>query len=128
MDTKAGSSYAYVALISKLNRNPDQRKYKRIEIMMTWTSQKIEMYKVQVFNIRGVFGLAHYPEQSGKGNFANYPKPGVDIITKYQHLKSVEIHDTNIKPELPIHLILWASEYAKIKTNLTPRVRSQENQ
>ena len=42
MDTKAGSSYAYVALISKLNRNPDQRKYKRIEIMMTWTSQKIE--------------------------------------------------------------------------------------
>ena len=40
MDTKAGSSYAYVALISKLNRNPDQRKYKITEIMMTWTSQK----------------------------------------------------------------------------------------
>ena len=40
MDTKAGSSYAYVALISKLNRNPDQRKYKIMEIMMTWTSQK----------------------------------------------------------------------------------------
>ena len=74
------------------------------------------------------FWLAHYPEQSGKGNFANYPEPGVDIITKYQHLKSVEIHDTNIKPELPIRLILWAGEYAKIKTNLTPRVGSQENQ
>ena len=40
MDTKAGSSCAYVALISKLNRNPDQRKYKIMEIMMTWTSQK----------------------------------------------------------------------------------------
>ena len=40
MDTKAGSSYAYVALISKLNRNPDQRKYKITEIIMTWTSQK----------------------------------------------------------------------------------------
>ena len=40
MDTKAGSSYAYVALISKLNRNPDQRKYNITEIMMTWTSQK----------------------------------------------------------------------------------------
>lgn len=52
----------------------------------------------------------------------------MDIITKYQHLKSVEIHDTNIKPELPIHLILWASEYAKIKTNLTPGVGSKENQ
>ena len=27
MDTKAGSSYAYVALIGKLNRKPDRREY-----------------------------------------------------------------------------------------------------
>ena len=52
----------------------------------------------------------------------------MDIITKYQHCKGVQIHDTNIKPELPIHVILEASEYAKIKTNLAPRVGSQENQ
>ena len=40
----------------------------------------------------------------------------MDIITKYQHLKGVEIDDTDIKPELPIDLILEASEFAKIKT------------
>jgi len=48
LDMRAGSSYASAPLISKLNRNPDRREYKRIEKMMTWTSQKIEMYKVQV--------------------------------------------------------------------------------
>ena len=46
----------------------------------------------------------------------------VDTIAKYQHLKGVEIDDTDIKPELPIHVILGASEYAKIKTNSAPRV------
>jgi len=46
----------------------------------------------------------------------------VHIITKYKHLKGVEIHDTNIKTKLPTDLILQSSEYAKIKTNLPPRV------
>lgn len=52
----------------------------------------------------------------------------MDIITKYKHLKGEEIHDTNIKPELPIYVILGASKYAKIKRNLAPRVGSQESQ
>ena len=75
MDTKAGSSYAYVALISKMNRNPDQRKYKRIEIMMTWTSQKIETYKVQVFNIRGVLSLPTILSKVEKETLLTIPNP-----------------------------------------------------
>ena len=74
------------------------------------------------------FQLAHLPEQNEQGNLANYPKPGLDIITKYKHLKGVEIDDTDIKPKLPIDLILEASEYAKIKKNLAPSVGSQKNQ
>ena len=35
------------------------------------------MYKVQVSNVKRSFQLAHYPEQSGKGNFANYPAPEI---------------------------------------------------
>ena len=61
-------------------------------------------------------------------NFVNYPEPDVDIISKNQDLKGVEINDTNIKPELPINVIFDASEYVKIKMNLAPRVGSQENQ
>ena len=44
------------------------------------------------------FQLAYYPQQSGQGNFATYPKPGVDIISKYQHFKGVEIDDADINP------------------------------
>ena len=52
----------------------------------------------------------------------------MNIITKYQYLKSMEINDTDSKPELPIHVILGASKYAKFNTNLAPRVGIQENQ
>ena len=36
--------------------------------------------------------------------------------------------NTNIKPKLPILVNLGESEYTKIKSNLAPRVGSQENQ
>ena len=52
----------------------------------------------------------------------------MDIITKYQDLKVVEIDDTDVEHELPIHMKLGASEYAQIKTNLAPRVGNQGNQ
>ncbi len=46
LDTGAGSSYASATLIEQLNRQPDHKVYKKIEMMMSATSQKIEMYKV----------------------------------------------------------------------------------
>ena len=128
LDTRAGSPYASAALISKLNRKPDRRECKRIQ-MITWTSQKIEMYKVQVSNIKGVFSLSTTLSKVDKGTLLTIPNPRyVDTIAKYQHLKGVEIDDTDIDPELPINAILGASEYVKITTNLAPRVGSQENQ
>ena len=62
LDTGAGSSYASATLIERLNRQPDHKEYKKIE-MMTSTSQKIEMYKARISNIKGDFSLpASYPE------------------------------------------------------------------
>ena len=72
LDTRAGSSYASAALISKLNRKPDRREYKRIQ-MITWTSQKIEMYKVQVSNIKGVFNFPPTVSKMDKGTLLTIP-------------------------------------------------------
>ena len=57
LNIEAGSSDASAVLISKRNRKPDRRKYKRIEMMITWTNQKIEMHKVQVSAIERVLSL-----------------------------------------------------------------------
>ena len=53
----------------------------------------------------------------------NNPKYN-DIVERYTHLKGVEMDDNDTKTMLPVHLILGASEFAKIKTMQAPRVGS----
>ena len=67
LDTGAGSSYASATLIEKLNKKPDHKEYKRIKMMMTSTSQKIEMYEVQISNIKGDFSLPTTLSKVDKG-------------------------------------------------------------
>lgn len=76
LDTKTGSSYAYVAFISKMDRHPDQREYKGIKMMMTCTSQRIEMYNVQVSNIKRVFTLPTILSKVEKETLLTIPNMG----------------------------------------------------
>ena len=45
-----------------------------------------------------------------------------DILAEYNHLREVEIDDVDLKKELPVHLILGTSKYARIKTETTPKM------
>ena len=71
----AGRSDASAVLISKLNRNPDRKKYKRIEMMITWKSQKIEMYKVQVSTIEKVLSLPITQRKMDNGTLLTIQNP-----------------------------------------------------
>ena len=44
------------------------------------------------------------------------------IVHNYDHLKGVSMADVAGKPQLPVHFILGASEYARIKTATKPHV------
>ena len=50
-----------------------------------------------------------------------------DILTEYDHLREVEVDDVDLKKELPDHLILGTSEYARIKTETTPKMGNLQN-
>ena len=118
LDTGAGSSYASATLVERLNRKPDHVEYKRIEMMMTSTSQKIEMYKVVISDIKGNFSLPTTLSKVDKGVLLTVPNPRyAEIISKHQHLKDVTMDVMDTKQELPIHVILDASEYARLKTS-----------
>ena len=75
LDTGAGSSYASATLIEKLNKKPHHKEYKRVEMMMTSTSQEIEMYKVQISNINGDFNLPTTLSKVDKGTLFTVPNP-----------------------------------------------------
>ena len=44
------------------------------------------------------------------------------MIETYDHLKGIKMNERDTKPELPIHVILGASDYMKIKRKKCPRV------
>jgi len=75
LDSRDGSSCLSAPLIIELNREPDQREYKRIEMMVTSTTQKIEMYKVKLSNITGVFSLATTLRKVDKATLLTIPNP-----------------------------------------------------
>ena len=62
LDTGAGSSYASATLIDILNRKPDCTEKKRIEMMMVTTSQKIDLYNLQISGCQGKLQAVYYPE------------------------------------------------------------------
>ena len=44
------------------------------------------------------------------------------MIEQYNHLKGVEMENDGEKPELPIHVVLGANIFCKIKMKKEPRV------
>ena len=51
-----------------------------------------------------------------KGELLSLDNPRYQaLISKYPHLKEVKMSDQDTKPQLPVHIVLAAGEYARIK-------------
>ena len=123
LDTGAGSSYASAALVERLNKRPTHIEHKQIEMMLCSTIQKVQSYTVKVANVDGRFEMTTKVSKVDKGVLLTIPNPNYEeLISKYPHLEGVVMDDNDKKSELPIHLILGASEYSRIKTETKPRI------
>ena len=123
LDAGAGSSYASAALIKRLGKQPARMEHKRIDMMMCSTNQEIYQYDVKISSVVGDFNMATSVSKVDRSVLLTIPNPRyADKIHQYPHLKGVFMNDEDEKPELPIHLILGASEYSRIKTDTKPRI------
>lgn len=122
LDTGAGSSYASEALLQRLKKRPVRREQKRIEMMQT-TTQTIEVYDLAIKSLEGGFQLNTEVTKVDRSMLLSLRNPMYDdTLKEYPHLDGVKMDDVHEKEDLPIHLILGASEYAKIKTKTSPKV------
>jgi hypothetical protein len=48
------------------------------------------------------------------------------LLPKYDHLRGVAMDDSDMKPQLPIHLVLGNGEYARIKTSSKPLIGRED--
>ena len=123
LDTGAGSSYASATLVERLNWKPDHKEYKKIEMMMTSTSQKMEMYNVLISSIKGNFSLPTTVSKVDKSVLLTVPNPRyAEIISQTPASQRRDDGRCGYKTRAAIHVVLGASEYATLKTCSVPRV------
>ena len=121
LDTGAGSSYISAKLVDLLKIKAKAREYRHIDMMLASKNQRVEIYSVEVKDIKGDFKLDMSVSKVDKDMLLSVANPHFNQLQKkYQHLRVVSIDDKDEKDSLPIHLIIGASEYAKIKTSTKP--------
>ena len=85
-------------------------------------TKRIETYNVQVSDTKGSYTIPLSANRIHRAELLSVEKPNYrEMIGKYRHLEGVDTEDTDTKSLLPVHVILGASDYAKIKTSKPQR-------
>ena len=122
LDTGSGSSYISESFID-LKINPVRKEYKTIETLTNSTTKKLKIYNLKVENLDENFSFQTELNKLEREVLITLPNPKYnEMIETYDHLKGIKMNERDTKPELPIHVILGASDYVKIKMRKCPRV------
>lgn len=123
LDTGAGSSYASATLLDRVGAKPGKRQVRKIEMMLGVDTREVELTHVKVASLEGDFRLTVEVTRVGKPTLLELENPKYrEMLDRYSHLKGVKMLDEDTKTMLPVHLILGASEFARIKTEQGPRI------
>ena len=125
LDTGAGSSYASATLINRIGVSASRVEQRQIEMMMHTTMRKIQIYNLKISNCEEDFELCTDVSKVEKNVLLSLANPNYEgMIRKFSHLKGIKMIETDTKSELPVHLVLGASEYSRIKTSVPPKIGS----
>ena len=117
LDTKAGSSYASTKLINALNKKPKEVKTKRIEMMPTSWTTRIEIYSANIMSLDSKFNMNVELSRVDKAELMSVKNSQFNkLLQRYNYLKGAKLEDRHSGQELPIHVVLGASDYVMVKT------------
>ena len=91
--------------------------------MLGAVTKEVEVFQVQVSSTSRDLSLTTEVTKVDKNQLLSLENPRYEqCLTNYAHLKGIEMEDKDSKDTLPVHLILGASDYARIKTETARRV------
>ena len=91
-------------------------------MMACSTTQKINSYEATILSVNEKFTMTTVLSKVDKGVLLTIPNPRYEELGKYSHLSEVVMNDNDKKSYLPIHVILGASDYSKVKTATKPKI------
>ena len=113
LDSGAGSSYASAALLDRSKKHPIRREPRRIQMIHT-VNKMSKVYDLEFSNLKGDFHINTEVAEVDCANLLSLGNPKyVRVLEQYSHLQGVTMDEPEKKlDQLPIHLILGATEYA----------------
>ena len=116
LDTGSGSSYISESFIDLLKINPVRKEYKTIETLTNSTTKKLKIYNLKVEKLDENFSFQTELNKLEREVLITLPNPKYnEMIESYDHLEGIKMNKRDTKPELPVHVILGASDYVKTK-------------
>ena len=88
-------------------------------------TRRVEIFNVNISDTEGNFHRETKLTKVEKPCLLELPNPHYDnLIKRYSHLAGVKMMDDDQKDQLPIHVVLGACDYSRIKTKCAQRVGS----
>ena len=126
LDSGASHSYVSSTLVDLVKATPVKSEDRRIATLMGTITTKLSQYDLCLEAVQGDFKLNARVTKINKRELLSLDNPhNAKKIKDYPHLRDIKLDDVPIKKKLPVHLILGANEYAKIRTRAQLRVGRQ---
>ncbi|KAK3700056.1 hypothetical protein QZH41_004347 [Actinostola sp. cb2023] len=112
------NKYAYMSafLVDLLKIKPKQTLTRSIKTIVGLVTKRVEIYIVEISDNDGNCVLPVSATKIDRKELLSLDNPNYpELLRRYPYLKGINMEETSVKPELPIHVILGANEYTKIK-------------
>ena len=111
------------SLTNALKRKPKAVKTKRIQMMLGSTTTRVEIYAASIKSLDQKFEIEIEMSKIDKPELIKFNNPNyAHLLERYKHLNGAKFEDPDTRTQIPIHLVLGASDYAKIKTTTAQNV------
>lgn len=123
LDSGASHSYASSTAINLIKATPKSTSLRQIAMLTGITTRTMQTFDVVMESVKGEFTLNVNVTKVERRELLTLDNPKYkELLSNHLHLKGVQMDDTDDKDELPVHLIIGANDFAKIRTGERLRV------
>ena len=123
LDSGASHSYASSTAINLIKAKPKSTSLRQIAMLTGVETRKMQVFDVVISSVKDDFQLPVNVTKVEKRELLTLENPKYkELLNKYTHLRDVEMDDICDDEQLPVHVIIGANDFAKIRTGERLRV------
>ena len=120
LDSACGASHSYVSstAIELIRAEVKITSLYQIAMLTGVQTRTMQVYEVFMRSVTGDFTLNVNVTKIEKRELLTLDNPGYSNLVKYYpHLRGVKMEDSDTEARLPVHVIIGADDFAKIRTS-----------